>query len=704
MKINSFAYGVLAPILFGIGAFFLVIGPYALDPNNIAWLTTGDDIAQHYLGAVFYRYGPWTMPVGLNPNFGIEISSSIVFSDSIPIMAFILKTFSSWLGEPFQYFGIWILICFLLQAVLAWMLIGLFCKDNLTRIFGAGLFVFSPPMLYRLGAHTSLASHFLILAALYLVLRQENKHRIFLWMLILGLSSLTAFYLFVMVMGLWIANILDKSIISKLLSIKQVIVEICIIFSILFFLFWQAGYFAIEPASSVEWGFGFFRMNLLAIFNPMGWSYLIDSLYLNPNTYEYEGFNYLGLGVIGLLLLVLWKKGLPTKLIITGCQNYLFFCICLLGFTLFSISQNIGIGPVNLNLEIPDSLHTTASVLRASGRLFWPVWYVIVLVIIRTALSSFSQREALGILILVLVIQVADTSIKWLPIRHQFMANKSNQFQSPLTNIFWKGVPEHYQQIIRRPIEGWPPDWQILASYAGANRMATDSVYLARVNYKKLQPLNIAFLNAIENENLDSHSLYVVSNTLAVPILEKINKDRDLFARIDNQNVLAPGWLKCADCNLVDTNLYITKLAPRFFKGEKITFSSAFPKNDLVLTYGWWGWPEDWGIWAVGNDAIMNLLIPSDNPNKLIVYVRAFVSPTHPMQNLELFVNDVLINKYSFNLAEHNRIEFPISAEMKKQGYLSIRFHFLNPIQPIAIGLGNDSRALAVGLETAQFE
>ena len=129
MKINSFAYGVLAPILFGIGAFFLVIGPYALDPNNIAWLTTGDDIAQHYLGAVFYRYGPWTMPVGLNPNFGIEISSSIVFSDSIPIMAFILKTFSSWLGEPFQYFGIWILICFLLQAVLAWMLIGLFCKD-----------------------------------------------------------------------------------------------------------------------------------------------------------------------------------------------------------------------------------------------------------------------------------------------------------------------------------------------------------------------------------------------------------------------------------------------------------------------------------------------------------------------------------------------------------------------------------------------
>ena len=41
---------------------------------------------------------------------------------------------------------------------------------------------------------------------------------------------------------------------------------------------------------------------------------------------------------------------------------------------------------------------------------------------------------------------------------------------------------------------------------------------------------------------------------------------------------------------------------------------------------------------------------------------------------------------------------------MKKQGYLSIRFHFLNPIQPIAIGLGNDSRALAIGLETALFE
>lgn len=59
----------LLPLLMGVFAFFMVIGPRALDPQNIAWLESGDP-ATHYLGWVFFRHSPWSFPLGLNPSYG----------------------------------------------------------------------------------------------------------------------------------------------------------------------------------------------------------------------------------------------------------------------------------------------------------------------------------------------------------------------------------------------------------------------------------------------------------------------------------------------------------------------------------------------------------------------------------------------------------------------------------------------------------
>jgi hypothetical protein len=77
----------------------------------------------------FYRYGPWTFPIGLNPNFGLDISSSIIYSNSMPLLAMLFKPFSGLLGEPFQFLGLWILLCFILQAWITWLLSVLITKD-----------------------------------------------------------------------------------------------------------------------------------------------------------------------------------------------------------------------------------------------------------------------------------------------------------------------------------------------------------------------------------------------------------------------------------------------------------------------------------------------------------------------------------------------------------------------------------------------
>ena len=693
---------ILAPVILGALSFFLVIGPGVLNPSNIAWLSGGGDTAQHYLGWAFFRSGPWTLPLGLNPQFGLEISSSIVFSDSIPLMAFLFKPFSLWLPEPFQYLGIWMLLCFVLQACFAWLLIGLFTNDWAMKLLGAALLVFAPPMLFRMVVHIPLASHFAVLAALYLVLRPSSNHRTVYWIVLLGVSILINFYIFAMALLLWIIDLVDRALFKHTVSPRGIIFEVPTVLITTGILFWQAGYLALESSSS-SWGLGFYRMNVLSIFNPMGWSYLLNHLYVNSVAGEYEGFNYLGLGLITLLLITVFKIARHKQLFIKQCQHHRALCLGLLALTLFAISHQVGFGASNFSIALPDQLLSFAGTLRSSGRLFWPVWYVIILFCFFVVSRTFTRPLALGILFLALCFQVVDTSAKWWP-RHQQLATYSgSQVPSPLKHEFWDQASNRYQNIVRRPLTENPPDWDILASYAAAHQMGTDSVYLARVDGRKVNLANQQFARILESGAWDTRSLYIINNTSILPVLSRIDPKRDLFARIDNQNVLAPGWLDCKACPPIAPELFLVNQVPRIKVGEQLVFSNARSKNDLILTKGWWTWPDSWGTWSSGQEAQINLLIPSKDSKKLTLLVRTLISPSHPFQRVKIQVNGRALSTVKLDQPEHNAIEIHIDAQMQKTGYLAIDLIFLDAAQPKTIGIGDDDRYLAIGIESARF-
>jgi len=62
-----------------------VVGPRVLHPTNIAWLDN-DNMATCFLGWHVFRNSPWSFPIGLNPQYGLELSNSIVMSDSNPFL------------------------------------------------------------------------------------------------------------------------------------------------------------------------------------------------------------------------------------------------------------------------------------------------------------------------------------------------------------------------------------------------------------------------------------------------------------------------------------------------------------------------------------------------------------------------------------------------------------------------------------------
>jgi len=341
----------LLPLLLGVLVFFLVVGPQALNPQNIAWLEQGDP-ATHYLGWAFFRHGPWTFPLGLNPSYGLELGSAIIFSDSNPLLALLFKPFSGWLPETFQYFGLWLLACCVLQAWFGWKLLGLMTPHPVIRLLGAGLLAFSPVMFFRLVGHLSLAGHFLVLAALYLALLPDLQRRRLAWGTLLTVTAWVHAYLLAMVALIWLADLLGKTL-SRSLTRGQGLIEGGVLFALVSVCCWQAGYFSIADGAA-SGGFGLYRMNLLSPADPAGWSRLLPGLPKEEG--DYEGFNYFGLGVLLLVppAFLAWLRN--RRLLKDELRARPWLLVAMLGLWLFALSNRIGIGTLTFEYPLPDRI------------------------------------------------------------------------------------------------------------------------------------------------------------------------------------------------------------------------------------------------------------------------------------------------------------------------------------------------------------
>ena len=709
---SRYAPTILA-IFLGTLSFFLVAGLDFLNPKNISWIY-GADPEQQYIGWIFFRNSPWTFPVGLNPNFGIDISSSIVYTDSIPLMALIFKLFNSTLPINFQYFGIWVLISFILQTWLGVKLIGLISSSLIIRLLGAGILLFAPTMLVRIGFHNNVAGHFQILAALYLTLRASQSHRIFLWNLVITTSLLVNFYIFIIVLVIWFSNLVEKFLVIRSLDAFSTLKEIsCTLLLILFF-GWQSGYF--EVGQSISAGvYGVSRMNLLSIIDTKGWSYILQTI--SPLFESYEGFSYLGLGIlVGALLCTapLFSSAKIISQIKTNLLHFPIIILCLLGCALFAITLHVSIGSWEMQIPGPSWLLYIGSILRESTRLFWPVIYIISFLIIYIILRSYSHRTAVILISFILIVQIIDTSAGWLPIKEKIAkANQQSdifsQHRTFFSDPFWANAAAHYHQLLivppQQPPGQIPYNWERYASFAMAHGMSTNSVYLARIDNRRLAAFNQNFEIAIAQGKYNSAAIYIVGDEMILPILMHLDSSTDLLARVNGLNVLAPGWKVCPSCPQVPPAFEIRQVIPTTDKKEKLDFStSGLAKHFLVGVGAWpivgWGWsyPEAFGTWSEGYQVKLTIPLPKEPILGITLEMRALVSPNHPQQIAAIWVNGQFQKKIALTQGNGNQVAIPIAPTTPARDYVKIEFSLESRAKPKDLGLGDDIRELAIGL------
>ena len=705
------------PILLGIFACLLVVGPNAINPTVLD-LAQGVDPFKDYVGWMFFRNSPWTFPIGLNPTYGLEFSNSIVFSDSIPLLAFLFKAIRFALPETFQYLGIWTLICFVLQAYFAWLMLGLMTNNKLLQFFACAILVFSPPMMWRVNQHTALVAHFMILAAFYLIFSPERPSKIWskglLWGVLLGSAVLTHFSLFVMVAAIWGANLFDQIVFAKterLSKVKEGALQILWIAPLLAFLMWQAGYFSMSSSSGSLGGYGFFRMNLLSPFDPKGWSYILRTLPL-PSDWG-EGYVYFGLGLLFLWPFAVYRlvRGTSSNALVSKrIFNHLFLILALLCMAFFAITNQIAIGRKEFGFGISDSVYVIASIFRASGRFFWPMFYALNLACIYIIFRAYSKRSAMMLLGVACFLQVLDTSAGWRAIHQQISDPTKNiphelNFKSP----FWKEAAKYYQEVQLVSPQDKARGWDQIALYAAKYHLSTNAVFLARVDREKLNQAQKTFSNDLNNSHWKSNSLYVLQPDLIIPAYFHSNPKTDLLINLDGFAVLAPNWKQCSDCLPMVENLRneLDQIVKQGQPNQLIQFGKGNLGTSLIVGVGGdWSWPEDWGVWSNGDQAKMILPIPEGGKAKqLKLNVRAFITKLHPKQEVEVLINGMPPQSITLTNAESNIWVINLPPNTGASKYMELQFQFKNPASPKDVGgVPGDDRRLGMGLISGIFQ
>ena len=418
----------------GALVFVAIYGFATLDPTYDSWIRCGyveQDVLQHYAAWQYLRNASWQFPLTWLDNLAAPTGAAAAWGDPLPWAALFFKLLSPILPATFQYIGIVSLLHYMLQGGFAWLLADLFDSRIGVCIPSALLFCAWPVLIERTFRHTSLSAQWVILWMLYLYFTARRQKRLpwFSWCILFGLiPGIHAYYL-PMAFGLLCASALEYLLRTRKLLPPVLLAGGCIGLT----LCCARALGVIMPnIITAGDGYGVYSMNLNAPFNPssmdlytvsgkLDWSLLLPQL--SQIQRQYDGFNYLGLGVLlglaaalvyGIILLI--RCGLRAALIrlLHSLWDHIGLVIASAVFTVFAASHIMYWGETLLcRIPLPESIWAFLGTFRASGRIFWPVGYTLalgVIVFIARVLPKEGRGRHLAVLALclLLAVQLAD--------------------------------------------------------------------------------------------------------------------------------------------------------------------------------------------------------------------------------------------------------------------------------------------------------
>ncbi len=543
----------LASFVFIVIAFHLCYGISIVVPSNISWLMEAyHDWGTHYLGWTIYQHEPWYFPIGHIENYNYPAGTNIGFTDSIPLLAIVFKLFSFLLPDTFQYFGIWLLLCHFLAGYFTFKVLKQYTSNYVLLMLSILLVSFCPVLIYRM-LHPALCAHWVLIASIYYYTKKAeassvhiiNKNQI----IVLVLSALINPYLFLMVVGFNIILPFKHYFYDKLISLERAVFYILLPIILSFFSWYMIGMVSFgekDNGMEVEHAYGLYGLNLNAFYNSSGFSSFFPQLPFYT-VQQYEGYAYLGLGAI--ILIVISLVYLVFKLMTIKKSKALTYTwlmpliILIVVLSLFAISNQVTFNDRLLfEFGLPDLIIKVGNIFRASGRFIWILYYVLFLFAIIYFLKiKVSNTAKIVVLLLIVSLQFYDIKL--------FATSKDYSYGNykikPLNEKKWTSMSANFERIVTYPpFENnlvYNLDYQDLCFIAAKNKLPITCGYVARNSGVE----NIEFRKRLDLE---------ISNGIIAP--------NDLF-------IIAPDHLK-----YFNTLIYKNKVSFGFMDGYYYLYSN----------------------------------------------------------------------------------------------------------------------------------
>ncbi len=366
-------------------AFCAFFDPSILNPTNIGWISDGD-LRQHYLGWVAFRQAetlgaPW----GSSPLLAYPFGAPIAATDSNPLVSFMLWPIEDFLPEDFQFIGLWYLLCIAISLFVATALMRNAGFGQTSSLMLGAVLAFQPVLFWRYG-HDTLMAQWLILASIYVVfgvsgfIRAMSCHAV-----LLALAISIHPYLFVLLNFVVGFDLLFRVFANRGLRfglIEQTALAFAFVQIAALYFGGKLGVFALETEFANKTGVH--TTDLLSAINPFDASRVMPQLPAAEG--QYEGFAYLGLGLI-LFAIVLSVLAVRGQLKIRHSHKMVPLYFGALAAFLFALGPTItALGDPLLSFNLGDEsiIGRIFEKLRSSGRFVWLTVYVAVFALLLT--------------------------------------------------------------------------------------------------------------------------------------------------------------------------------------------------------------------------------------------------------------------------------------------------------------------------------
>ena len=440
-----------------------------------------------------------------------------------------------------------------------------------------------------------------------------------------------------------------------------------------------------------EYGFGHYKANLLGFFDSNGgihnlnWSTLLPDIKTFRG--EEEGFSYLGISFYFIFAYYLCK--INYKLSINK-QQMVYLTIAVI-FFLLSITNKISLGQYELvQINLNKYLFGLMSFVRASGRFIWVTAYLIAIFLIIKIYNNTKRKENLFyMLVFLIIVQIFDQSAAVIQLKKNFLVTK--EFNSN-DKFFWQEISKNYPNFRTSFVLANSKGATVNGKIIENNKFkATNIVYLARSDRKKLAKARYETFNDIYQKTLASDSVYWIHPDHINDFKYLYNNDANFsIFEFQNENYIVN------DKKHINFSQY-KKLTNNKINLPEIKSHLKLNPHEYKSLFGF-GWSTDGKFWSDGPMSSI-LFKKTSNIKEFVLEVEIFNPNKNTLGNYEFYFNNMIIKNSSIEKINNNyKIKLPIE-NIRQQKINNIIVKNKNKLTRADISIYPDARLLGFNIK-----